>query len=243
MLSGNGVLSMNRVKAVGPNGYTLCKKGHEMTSDNVASNGACKRCRVEYDKKYYADNKERVNARTKRYNAINSEKIREYQAEYYSANSEEIKARSRRFYSSNADRISSDSKIYRATNQEKIKSRGKQYYAANSEKLKMGFKKYKKNNREKFRLLGHKRRAILNNDGGSLSKGISERLLTLQKGRCRICKSKVAGGRYHLDHIVPISKGGPNVDRNIQVLCPTCNLKKQAKLPHIYAQELGVLFF
>ena len=34
---------------------------------------------------------------------------------------------------------------------------------------------------------------------------------------------------YHLDHIVPVASGGTSEDSNLQLLCPTCNMRKGAK--------------
>lgn len=48
---------------------------------------------------------------------------------------------------------------------------------------------------------------------------------------CQIC------GKYmpdevglHIDHIIPISKGGKTVEQNLQVLCDKCNLRKSNKI-------------
>lgn len=48
---------------------------------------------------------------------------------------------------------------------------------------------------------------------------------------CQIC------GKYmpdevglHIDHIIPISKGGKTVEQNLQVLCDKCNLKKSNRV-------------
>jgi len=43
-------------------------------------------------------------------------------------------------------------------------------------------------------------------------------------GECSYC-GKVTKN-YHMEHIVPLSKGGPNTLSNICVSCPTCNKSK-----------------
>lgn len=42
-------------------------------------------------------------------------------------------------------------------------------------------------------------------------------------GRCVLCSSQE---RLEFDHIVPVSKGGSNTERNVQLLCEPCNRKK-----------------
>lgn len=61
--------------------------------------------------------------------------------------------------------------------------------------------------------------------------------------RCQLCGKKVlkkakrckATRRLHprtasLDHIVPMSKGGPHVELNVQCACLECNVRKQARM-------------
>ena len=43
------------------------------------------------------------------------------------------------------------------------------------------------------------------------------------QGKCVQCDSNE---RLEYDHIIPVSKGGSNTVRNIQLLCETCNRKK-----------------
>jgi superfamily II DNA or RNA helicase len=47
-------------------------------------------------------------------------------------------------------------------------------------------------------------------------------------GACKDCGERL-NSRFHADHIVPFSKGGPTVTRNGQALCPACNMKKGSR--------------
>ena len=66
---------------------------------------------------------------------------------------------------------------------------------------------------------------------------IKSELFTEQEGKCNICKQKLQKG-YHIDHIFPYSKrdeyiNGPqgiSEKRNLQLLCPKCNMHKGAKI-------------
>ena len=55
------------------------------------------------------------------------------------------------------------------------------------------------------------------------------RLFTSQNGICACGCGKPLWSGYHIDHRVPLSKGGTNWPENLQLLTPSCNLKKGAK--------------
>ncbi len=44
--------------------------------------------------------------------------------------------------------------------------------------------------------------------------------------RCKACGSSADDGPLHVDHIVPVSKGGATTRENLQTLCQACNLGK-----------------
>jgi 5-methylcytosine-specific restriction endonuclease McrA len=54
-----------------------------------------------------------------------------------------------------------------------------------------------------------------------------------QKGKCFYCKKKLGTGKYayHVDHVIPLAKGGTNDPSNLVITCPACNLHKNV---HIY---------
>lgn len=146
------------------------------------------------------------------------------------------------YYKENSVKLLESKARYRKENAEKLRLAMAKWYEANKEKVRVYMAEYRKINFISFRLYAHKRRSSKKAVGGRLSRGLAAKLLALQKGKCRICKVKLLDGNFHLDHTMPISRGGLNVDSNIQILCQTCNQKKNAKLPHIHAQELGMLF-
>lgn len=50
------------------------------------------------------------------------------------------------------------------------------------------------------------------------------------EGHCRKCSVFVSFAGFHMDHIIPISKGGVHSYYNVQTLCPPCNLSKGARV-------------
>lgn len=130
-------------------------------------------------------------------------------------------------------------------NKGKVLEKMSAYYVENREAVMARIRQYERANPEKVRLLGrvkvHRRRLRLEAKGGNLyTRQDLERLYELQKGCCAACRKKLKG-KYHVDHRIPIAKGGDGTVGNIELLCPPCNMRKGAKLPHVFAQENGRL--
>ena len=47
------------------------------------------------------------------------------------------------------------------------------------------------------------------------------------EGRCVECR---ANENLEYDHIIPVSKGGNSTERNLQLLCESCNRSKGASI-------------
>lgn len=92
-------------------------------------------------------------------------------------------------------------------------------------------------NRERYLARNGKNRAARSKAQGSHSAEDVRWRYAVQKGRCYWCK-RVVGNDYHVDHVIPLSKGGSNGRENIVVACPPCNLSKKDKMP---AEFAGVL--
>ena len=64
-------------------------------------------------------------------------------------------------------------------------------------------------------------------------------LLVNQKHRCARCRKSIRKG-YHMDHIVPQSKGGESTLANLQILCPHCNMSKNGRIEYDWQTKLGI---
>lgn len=76
--------------------------------------------------------------------------------------------------------------------------------------------------------------------GGTFTVDDVARIRKLQRDRCGYCRVPLKGVG-HIDHIVPVSKGGSNWPTNLQLLCAPCNVRKSAHDPIDFAQSLGRL--
>lgn len=65
-------------------------------------------------------------------------------------------------------------------------------------------------------------------------------LLISQRKKCIICECPISKA-YHVDHIIALANGGRNDKSNIQLLCPTCNMRKGASDPIEFMQKNGKL--
>jgi hypothetical protein len=136
-------------------------------------------------------------------------------------------------------------KRYRENNKQKNAARHHSYYLRNKAKIreyqrnnphiwKKSSASWRKRNPERARMLSrirsHERRAKIHVSGGSYTPDDVAKQLKAQGGNCWWCGAPL-DEKYHIDHRIPISKGGSNDAGNIVIAHPQCNLHKSAKMP------------
>jgi len=114
------------------------------------------------------------------------------------------------------------------------------YRAKNPEKRREAERRYAEKYPEKVKAkkrAGHiRRKKRVKANGGSFKGTELLGLMAKQNGLCVVCEIDVSTD-YHVDHIIPVAKGGTNNIENIQILCPACNMAKGSKDFEVFLAE------
>lgn len=148
--------------------------------------------------------------------------------------------RSLEYRQKNAEKIRASQKQYHAENKEKVAKRRAEIYASRADEMRARNRRNYIKNPELFKAGARNRKARVKNAVGRHSQNDIEVIKRLQKNKCAYCRASLASGR-HIDHIIPLARGGTNWPNNIQLLCPPCNMSKKARDPIDFAQSKGLL--
>lgn len=208
-------------------------------------NASRKEQAAKYNRAYRTANADQIDARRRVYYEAHREQRSEYRRVYYQANKERYKEQRRNYRLSNKDRLSeyervrritrkvyrsAYGRVYYAANKDRLAPRNRAYYQANKERAAQRAREWRAANQERFRANIRTRKARKRNaEGRHTGKDIKQQYKA-QRGKCYWCDCKV-GNDYHVDHIIPLSRGGSNGPENIAIACAPCNLSKHNKLP------------
>lgn len=189
----------------------------------------CKKAQKAYDKAYREANKEKIAARNKAYREANKERIKVNRAARYQANKEKVSDQSKAYHQANKEKILAQSKAYYQANKEKILARHKAHYEANKERITARHKVYNQANKEKIVALAAKYRALkIKNLPTHLRDCPIEKKRLYQTYKLCALFTKITGVQHHVDHMWPLSDGGPHWSGNLQIITATENLSKNA---------------
>jgi 5-methylcytosine-specific restriction endonuclease McrA len=182
------------------------------------------------------------------------EKERLRMRERYNADPEWHRTQAREWRRLHADEVNERVKIQRQLNPERERlrierrnlldpkggaRRAKKWRLGHPEQVKADKQRHMFEKPHLYALYARNRRARIKAAEGSHTHEDVLAILERQKKRCAVCKRKLV--KYHVDHIVALSRGGSNWPRNLQILCEGCNHEKHAKDPIDFMQSLGFL--
>ena len=78
------------------------------------------------------------------------------------------------------------------------------------------------------------RRAFVAQERAKLNDSLRYDILRRDNFRCQICGATQQDGyKLHVDHIMPVSKGGRTEPGNLRTLCARCNMGKSDKIERV----------
>lgn len=188
---------------------------------------------AEYYKRRYAENPEAMRAASRKYREENPERVKDAQKAYQEKHSNRLSARRRAYYNANIEREREKARTRaRATYEARrdyMVAYMRAYYAANKDDFSERARAWREANPEKCKQYHVNRKAKLKKAEGSFDAGDIGRMMESQNCMCSACGADLDDTGFHVDHVVPLAKGGSNWPSNLQLLCPPCNLGKGTK--------------
>ncbi len=199
----------------------------------------CKLCNILYQKGYQQGNKTSIQKTKQAYYKDNKESILLKNHKYRESNKESIQKQKQDYYEENKVYIALQNKQYAKTNATEIQAQRKGYRELNKLKIAIGKRKYRQENKAKINAECAKRRAGKLRQSPRLNKEETDKLGLLYVIAQSITKN--TGILMHVDHIVPLSKGGLHHPLNLKVLPASDNLSKGGILPETIPEALKAL--
>ena len=222
------VISRADAKAAGLKRYFTgapCKHGHVV--ERLVGNCSCVECENARNAAWRRRNPELKAEMSRGWYERNKERKRQTNSAWYELN-KDIKLQTWRvWYERNMDRQMQKLRAWRELNKERIKQTNREWKLNNSDRVRLN----DKNNR-------HKRRS---QQRAGMSSAELSAWIERQPKACHWCGKKCAK-KFHIDHYVPLSKGGAHAAENLVISCPSCNGRKHAKDPYEFANQVGRLF-
>jgi 5-methylcytosine-specific restriction endonuclease McrA len=191
----------------------------------------CKDC----EKAYRAANKEHKQDVDRAYRESHKEELRIKKAEYNRTHKEQLLETWHKWRDRNEGRYLQYQHEYATNRKDGKREYDKQYRKRNLGRIVARQKRWVDENRihvrSMMRTYASARLARKRNAEGRYTLDDVEKQYKFQKGKCYYCGKKV-GKTYHVDHVIPLSRGGSNSPENIVIACPHCNCAKNARLPH-----------
>lgn len=180
-------------------------------------------------KRWADENRDYKREQDRQYRLDHLEERRAYEAQWQRDNPDKVKARNQRWVERHPEQAKASAKVRQLTYRQSM--RGKARRQMRSDLHRDEIRAYNRMRylipvvRERHLAKARRRRMA----EGNFTPSDIRALYDEQEGRCAYCGITLHG-HYHLDHLIPLARGGTHNPDNLRIACPTCNMSKGAKL-------------
>jgi len=214
---------------------------HKDKSMKNGLKGHCKQCAIRSATSYYESNRLDVLEAKRIHRIENLEAYAQRDRNRYINNPEREKARWANYRARNHEKVLNSTREWRSRNPDKIKDYTKRYYKDHEHAMRAKSRKYYQEHYEeiiaKAKNRNAARRLMEKNQGDGYTAADVRLQYRSQHGKCWHCGTHV-GKRFHVDHLIPLKKGGKHDASNIVISCAFCNLSKKDKLCYLWNGRL-----
>jgi len=178
------------------------KDENEFSRDKCKKDGLRSQCKL-CDSQYYQNNKEHKREYDRKYVKENKEKTSKRKRKYNEEHNIERQIYRRKYYNEHKNHENNLCSIWAQNNPDKIRAKDAK---RRSLKIRLSIIKFTE---EEF-----------------------YQRMSLWCGHCAYCGKEFKDGKLweHIDHVIPIIRGGLHILANLRPTCAKCNLSKGAKL-------------
>lgn len=188
---------------------------HRDSSSPYGRRKQCKLCRKPVTRAHYERNRDRVIEAQRKYRKENAVAISYKDRARYRRDKDRRLAWQKAYYEANKPTIHAYQAKHRDEHRETHNALQRRWRQKNLQHV-----------RAYHRLANHRYRALKSLDGVTAS--LAEGRVAYYGGKCWICRE---APYEELDHVKPLSKGGPHMLSNLRPACRACNRRKSSKWP------------
>lgn len=130
-------------------------------------------------------------------------------------------------------------KIWHDNNKPRHSKTGKLWYENNKQRRYTATMAWRRANPDRWNCIARNYRARKVASSGNHTVEDVLSLLKKQQNKCAGPTCNIDLIKYHIDHKTPLSRGGSNWPRNLQLLCPSCNTSKCDQTQREWHRSLG----
>ncbi len=190
----------------------------------------CKLCRKDKAHQHFLKNKESILQKNAERRKKTPGMATEQAKKWAKRNPEKRKRIVRNWIEKHRSQIAETMRNWRKENKDHYLQYDREYSEKNRERKRSNAQRAREKNRDRYRSYQHQYRSQKLKNGGSHTAEDIQRQYESQQGRCFWCSEHVTA--YHVDHVIPLSRGGSDYPENIVITCPRCNTSKNDKIPY-----------